>query len=93
MIEQSLQNRLKLEGIDRPVVTIITQMLVDEHDPAVKNPTKYIGQFYTEDEAKIFTETRDWQMKQDGNRGWRRVVPSPMPHHRDRSGDDQDIGG
>ncbi len=79
MIEQSLQNRLKLEGINRPVVTIITQMLVDEHDPAVENPTKYIGQFYTEDEAKIFTETRDWQMKLDGNRGWRRVVPSPMP--------------
>lgn len=79
MIEQSLQNRLKQEGIDRPVVTIITQMLVDEHDPAVKNPTKYIGQFYTEEDAKIFSETRDWQMKQDGNRGWRRVVPSPMP--------------
>lgn len=79
MIEQSLQNRLKLEGINRPVVTIITQMLVDEHDPAVKNPTKYIGQFYTEEDAKIFSETRDWQMKQDGNRGWRRVVPSPMP--------------
>lgn len=79
MIEQSLQNRLKQEGIDRSVVTIITQMLVDEHDPAVKNPTKYIGQFYTEEDAKIFSETRDWQMKQDGNRGWRRVVPSPMP--------------
>jgi carbamate kinase len=79
MIEQSLQNRLKKEGINRSVVTIITQMLVDENDPAVQNPTKYIGQFYKEDEAKLFTETRGWQMKKDSDRGWRRVVPSPMP--------------
>lgn len=79
MIEQSLQNRLQMEKIDRTVVTIITQMLVDEHDPAVQNPTKYIGQFYTEDEARIYSETRSWQMKQDSNRGWRRVVPSPTP--------------
>jgi carbamate kinase len=79
MIEQSLQNRLQMEKISRPVVTIITQMLVDEHDPAVKNPTKYIGQFYSEEEARLFAETRDWQMKKDADRGWRRVVPSPMP--------------
>jgi carbamate kinase len=81
MIEQSLQNRLRAEGIDRPVVTIITQMLVDEHDPATKNPTKFIGQFYTEKEAREFVRTRAWQMKKDGRRGWRRVVPSPVPHH------------
>jgi carbamate kinase len=79
MIEQSLQNRLQMEKVKRTVVTIITQMIVDEHDPAVTNPTKYIGQFYTEEEANIYTETRGWQMKLDGNRGWRRVVPSPMP--------------
>jgi len=79
MIEQSLQNRLKKDGIDRPVVTIITQMIVDEHDPAVANPTKFIGQFYTGQDARLFEETRGWRMKQDGNRGWRRVVPSPMP--------------
>jgi carbamate kinase len=79
MIEQSLQNRLKKDKIDRPVVTIITQMLVDEFDPAVSNPTKYIGQFYTEDDARLFGETRNWQMKKDSDRGWRRVVPSPMP--------------
>lgn len=79
MIEQSLQNRLGQEKISRPVATIITQMLVAEDDPAVANPTKFIGQFYTEDEARIFSQTRGWQMKQDANRGWRRVVPSPMP--------------
>ena len=79
MIEQSLQNRLRQEKIDRQVVTIITQMLVDANDPAISNPSKYIGQFYSEDEARIFQETRDWRMKQDANRGWRRVVPSPVP--------------
>ena len=79
MIEQSLQNRLRYEKIDRPVVTIISQMLVDANDPAIQNPTKYIGQFYTEDEARVFQETRGWQMKKDADRGWRRVVPSPVP--------------
>lgn len=79
MIEQSLQNRLKKENINRPVVTIITQMIVDENDPAIKNPSKFIGQFYTEEDAKIFKETRGWVLKKDSNRGWRRVVPSPKP--------------
>jgi carbamate kinase len=79
MIQQSLQNRLQDEGLARPVITIITQVLVDPNDPDVADPSKYIGQFYSEDEAKIFSETRGWQMKKDANRGWRRVVPSPMP--------------
>jgi carbamate kinase len=79
MIEQSLQNRLKQEGIDIPVVTIITQMLVDEHDPAVKDPTKFIGQFYSKQQATEFSTSRQWVMKKDGDRGWRRVVPSPKP--------------
>ncbi|HKK20362.1 MAG TPA: carbamate kinase, partial [candidate division Zixibacteria bacterium] len=79
MIEQSLQNRLRVEKIDRPVVTIITQMLVDKNDPAIANPTKFIGQFYSEEEAHIFAEAREWQVKKDGSRGWRRVVPSPTP--------------
>ena len=80
MIEQSLQNRLRKENIDRQVVTIITQMLVKADDPAINNPTKYIGQFYSEKEAKEFAETRGWQMKKDANRGWRRVVSSPTPY-------------
>jgi carbamate kinase len=81
MIEQSLQNRLRAEKIDRPVVTIITQMLVDENDPAIHNPTKFIGQFYSEEEARRFMNERGWQMKKDDGRGWRRVVASPKPHH------------
>ncbi len=79
MIEQSLQNRLRKENIDRAVVTIITQMLVDKNDPAITNPTKFIGQFYSEEEAHIFMESRGWHMKKDVNRGWRRVVASPKP--------------
>jgi len=81
MIEQSLQNRLRAEKIDRPVVTIITQMVVDENDPAIHNPTKFIGQFYSEEEARYFAQTRSWRMKKDDVRGWRRVVPSPVPHN------------
>ena len=80
MIEQSLQNRLRKENINRPVTTIITQMLVKADDPAIKNPTKYIGQFYSEEEAREFAKTRGWQVKQDGKRGWRRVVASPVPY-------------
>jgi carbamate kinase len=79
MIEQSLQNRLRKENINRSVVTIITQMLVDRDDPSINQPTKFIGQFYTEDEAKEFSKSRGWEMKEDTNRGWRRVVPSPNP--------------
>ena len=81
MIEQSLQNRLRAEKIDRPVVTIITQMLVRPDDPAIENPTKYIGQFYDEQQAREYEKSRGWHMKKDSDRGWRRVVPSPMPYN------------
>jgi len=81
MIAQSLQNRLKRDGIDRAVATIVTQVIVDRNDPAMANPTKFIGQFYTEEDAKRFAKERNWTVKQDGDRGWRRVVGSPMPKH------------
>jgi carbamate kinase len=79
MIGQSLQNRLHREKIDRQVLTIVTQVVVDRNDPSVKNPSKYIGQFYSKEEAANFKTERGWDVKQDGNRGWRRVVPSPVP--------------
>ncbi len=79
MIEQSLQNRLRVEGLNRSVVTIITQMVVDPDDPAIADPSKFVGQFYTEEEAGLLAETRGWQVKKDADRGWRRVVPSPRP--------------
>jgi carbamate kinase len=79
MIQQSLQNRFHIEGIDRKVVTLITQVVVDANDPAIKNPTKFIGQSYTREEMQLHVQSRGWVMKEDGSRGWRRVVPSPTP--------------
>lgn len=79
MIAQSLHNRLLREKLDREVVTIITQVVVDKDDPELAEPKKYIGQFYSEEEAVRFQKERDWIMKKDSNRGWRRVVGSPLP--------------
>lgn len=79
MIAQSLQNRLLREGLDRPVSAILTQVLVDRNDSDLANPSKFIGQFYTEEEARRFAHERGWDVKRDGDRGWRRVVGSPTP--------------
>ena len=79
MIEQSLQNAMNQEKIKREVVTIITQVVVNQDDPSIKNPTKFIGQFYPKEEAEKFAKERGWTVKKDANRGWRRVVPSPIP--------------
>ncbi|HUU46864.1 MAG TPA: carbamate kinase [Acidobacteriota bacterium] len=79
MIAQSLQNRLLRDRIERPVATIVTQVIVDRNDPALADPSKYIGQFYTEEEAKRFAAERGWAVKKDGDRGWRRVAGSPVP--------------
>jgi len=79
-IQQALQVELKRRGIHRPVATIVTQVLVDENDPAFKNPTKFIGPSYTEEEAKKLMKEKGYVMKYDvGRKGWRRVVPSPDP--------------
>ena len=79
MIEQCLQNVMLRRGLRREVVTIVTQVLVDRNDPALTNPTKYIGQFFSEDEAKRLAQSEGWAVKKDGDRGWRRVVGSPQP--------------
>jgi len=78
MIEQSLQNALIKNGINREVVTIPTQIIVDRDDPAWNNPTKPIGRFMTEEEARVLME-RGIPVVEDAGRGWRRVVPSPDP--------------
>ena len=57
----------------------MTQVVVEKQDPAFQNPTKPIGPFYTEEEAKVLQEEKGYTMKEDAGRGWRRVVPSPMP--------------
>ncbi|MGI6257045.1 MAG: carbamate kinase [Anaerovoracaceae bacterium] len=78
-LQQTLRFALNLQNRNVPVVTIETQMVVEESDPAFKNPTKPIGKFYTEEEAKVLEEEQGFLMREDAGRGWRRVVPSPMP--------------
>ena len=78
-LQQTLTAALKSRGKNIPVVTVITQMVVDPQDPAFSNPTKPIGPFYTQEEAKKLEEERGYTMKEDSGRGWRRVVPSPKP--------------
>jgi carbamate kinase len=79
MIQQCLCNEFKRRGIKKQAVTVVTQVLVDKNDPAFKNPTKPIGPFYDEKKAKKYREERGWNIIEDVGRGWRRVVPSPMP--------------
>lgn len=78
-IQQSLLYALNKENRHVPVVTVATQMIVDENDPAFQHPTKPIGPFYTEEEAKKLIDEKGWTMKEDAGRGWRRLVASPKP--------------
>ena len=78
MIAQALRNEFEQRGIDRPIATVVTQVLVDRDDPAFQAPTKGIGGFTTEDKARGF-ETDGWQVVEDAGRGWRRVIASPIP--------------
>lgn len=78
-LQQALKFALANRGINMPVVTLLTQMVVDQNDPAFQNPTKPIGAFYSEEEAKQLAETKGFTMKEDAGRGWRRVVASPIP--------------
>jgi carbamate kinase len=81
MIEQSLQNELKKESIDREVVTMITQVVVDKDDPAIQNPTKFIGPRYTKDEINPLAQKLGWTIAEQNSGEWRRVVPSPLPQY------------
>lgn len=78
-----LQNAIREELLNRemntPVATVITQVIVDKNDPAFENPTKPIGAFYTKEQADAIIEAKGYDMVEDAGRGWRRVVPSPLP--------------
>jgi len=78
-IQQGLKLALSKRNRILPVVSIITQVVVDKDDKAFQNPTKPIGPFYTEEEAKKLSAEKGYIVKEDSGRGWRRVVPSPMP--------------
>ena len=78
-LQSGLQAELRRRGIERPVVTLVTQVAVDSKDPAFTNPTKPIGAFYSESDARRLAEEKGYAMKEDAGRGWRRVVASPAP--------------
>jgi carbamate kinase len=78
-LQQTLQNELYRRGIKKPVATVVTQVLVDKNDPAFKNPSKPIGSFMDEAEAKRRQTEMGWTVVEDAGRGWRRVVASPLP--------------
>jgi carbamate kinase len=80
MMQQSLQNELRRLGLpDRTVSTVVSQVIVDERDPAFRRPTKPIGPFYTQERARLLAKEKGWTIVEDAGRGYRRVVPSPRP--------------
>ena len=79
MVQQSLQNELKEKNIDREVVTLITQTIVDKNDPSISNPKKYIGRRYDKETAQKLAKQFNWKVKEQEPGRWRQVVPSPMP--------------
>lgn len=78
-VGQTLANELRRQNLHKPVITVVTQVLVAPDDPAFQNPTKPIGPFYTEEDAQKHAAADGWTLKEDAGRGWRRVVASPKP--------------
>jgi len=79
MFEQALNNEFRARGIKKPVAAIVTQTIVDRNDKAFQNPSKPIGSFMKEADAKARQATEGWVVVEDAGRGWRRVVASPIP--------------
>lgn len=79
MIQQALYNEFLRRGIQRHSTTVVTQVVVDRDDPAMQNPSKPIGSFYQAEDALSKMSKEGWSMVEDAGRGWRRVVPSPIP--------------
>ena len=78
-LQQNLQNELRKLKVNKPVSTVVTQVLVDKDDPAFKKPSKPIGSFMEQDEAERRANEMGWDVVEDAGRGWRRVVASPLP--------------
>ena len=79
MIQQSLSNCLREMGLTHNITTVVTQVIVNQHDPAFQRPSKPIGPFYSSGQAGRLKESKGWQMVNDSDRGYRRMVPSPEP--------------
>jgi carbamate kinase len=78
-LQQAIQNILKTKNIDKNIATVVTQVLVDNNDPAFQNPSKPIGPFFGKEDAEKKKEKYNWHVVEDAGRGYRRVVPSPLP--------------
>ena len=81
MVQQTLQNKLRKLNVDREVVTLITQVIVDKNDKSINNPTKYIGPRYSLNKITQLAKKFDWKIKEQEPGSWRRVVPSPVPEY------------
>jgi carbamate kinase len=79
MIQMALLNEFRRMGIEKKVAAVVTKTIVDRDDPSFRNPTKPIGSFMSEKEAIAHKEEMNWQVMEDAGRGFRRVVPSPIP--------------
>ncbi len=79
LLQQSLHNELESAGLQVPVATVLSQVVVDADDPAMRHPTKPIGPFYSRSDAEERARAHGWQVVEDASRGYRRVVPSPEP--------------
>ena len=79
MIQMALLNEFRRMGIEKKVAAVVTKTIVDRDDPSFKNPTKPIGSFMSEQEALAHKTEMNWQVMEDAGRGFRRVVPSPIP--------------
>jgi carbamate kinase len=79
ILQQALLNELRKRETKRYVVTVVTQVVVDENDPAFSSPSKPIGPFLSREEAERRRDQLGWKVKEDAGRGWRRLVPSPQP--------------
>ena len=78
-LQNAINNELTARGLEKPVGTLVTQVLVDEADPAFQKPSKPVGAFYTKEEADKIAAEKGYTMVEDAGRGWRQVVPSPKP--------------
>jgi carbamate kinase len=79
MIEECLENGLTEEKIDKQVLTVVTRVQVDKNDPDFRNPSKPVGPFYDQEKAEQLTKEYGWNIVEDAGRGYRQVVPSPIP--------------
>ncbi len=79
MLANQLRNRLNEEQLDKPIVALLSEVVVDREDPAFDNPSKPVGPYFTAYRANLLMQEQGWQMVEDAGRGWRKVVASPKP--------------